>query len=155
MNEKRCWDKYSDLEKIYADKLRNLTESIENPVIKSILEGVSKDSVKHSLLYKTLLEMEKGYSKLIDETDCNIIAEEIDEHIRIESEMIRTVESLISDVDDKAMKFILEYILNDEHIHHAMLVRVKEMIIKRETLSKSDLWDLIWKDALYHGTPGG
>jgi len=99
--------------------------------------------------------MEKGYSKLIDEADYNIIAGEINEHIETESEMIKTVEDLLSNVDDRAMKFILEYILKDEHIYHAVLVRVKEMMIKRETLSESELWDLIWKDALYHGTPGG
>ena len=69
--------------------------------------------------------------------------------------MIESVEEMISDIDNKAMKFLLEFILKDEYLHHAMLLRVKEMIIKKHMLNESELWEMIWKDALYHGTPGG
>ena len=59
------------------------------------------------------------------------------------------------EVRDKAVKFLLESVLRDEFYHHALLQKVYEMIVKRETFSESDLWDAVWQEAMFHGTPGG
>ncbi len=70
--------------------------------------------------------------------------------------MIRVVSNVLKEgVEDKAVKFLLEAILKDEVYHHALLKRVHEMIVKRETLTESYIWEMIWKDTTYHGAPGG
>jgi len=155
MSYKELWLKYSKLEEKYAENLERLSNEIENLVVKAILNAVAKDSYKHSLIFKSLSVMEEGYKKLIEESEFGKIGGEIDDHIKTEEDMIKRVESLIPEIKDRAMKFLLEAILKDEVLHHSLLIRVKEMIIKREVFSESTLWDMVWKDAVFRGTPGG
>ena len=31
----------------------------------------------------------------------------------------------------------------------------EKMIVEKESLTEQDLWDWVWKDSLFHGSPGG
>ena len=148
--------KMKKLEREYAQKLRDSAKEVKNPVVKAVMEAVSQDSFKHSMLYEVITELLSKEHPFISEEVSEQIRKEIDEHIRTESEMIKVVrEALEKGVSNKAVKFLLEAILRDEVFHHALLNKVNEMIVKRETFSESDMWDLIWKESLWHGTPGG
>jgi len=144
------------LEKEYAQKLRDSAKEVKNPVVKAVMEAVSQDSFKHSMLYEVITELLSKEHPFISEEVSEQIRKEIDEHIKTESEMIKVVrETLEKGVSNKAVKFLLEAILRDEVFHHALLTKVNEMIVKRETFTESDMWDLIWKESVWHGTPGG
>jgi len=144
------------LENDYAGRLKDSASEIKNPVVKAVMEAVSQDSFKHSMLYGVIIELLSKEHPFISEEVSERIREEIDDHVKTESEMIKAVKDLLEKgVKNKAVKFILESILSDEVFHHALLMRVNEMIVKRETFTESDMWDLIWKESLWHGTPGG
>lgn len=148
--------KMQKLEKEYAQKLRDSAKEVKNPVVKAVMEAVSQDSFKHSMLYEVITELLSKEHPFISEEVSEQIRKEIDEHIKTESEMIKVVrETLEKGVSNKAVKFLLEAILRDEVFHHALLTKVNEMIVKRETFTESDMWDLIWKESVWHGTPGG
>ncbi len=148
--------KMQKLEKEYAQKLKDSAKEIKNPVVKAVMEAVSQDSFKHSMLYEVITELLSKEHPFISEEVSEHIRKEIDEHIRTETEMIKVVrEALEKGVSNKAVKFLLESILRDEVFHHALLTKVNEMIVKRETFTESDMWDLIWKESVWHGTPGG
>ncbi|MET1128464.1 MAG: ferritin-like domain-containing protein [Thermoproteota archaeon] len=146
----------SNLELDYSLKLASSASGMANAVVKAVMYAVSKDSEKHSLLYKVVEEMLRSPGRMLSEEESRKILEEIERHIRTEEEMLKKVMLMLEKSNlNKATRFILELILRDEALHHAMLRRVYEMIVKRETLTESDLWDMVWKDVPYHGAPGG
>ncbi len=130
----------SGLEKEYAEKLAASASGIRNPAIKAVMKAVSTDSLKHSTLYTTLLEfMEPGRTMLADE-EADRIRGEIERHIGMEDKMISEVREILEKEKlIKAEKFILEMILRDEVLHHALLKRVHGILVEGETLSESDL----------------
>jgi len=150
------FEKMSKLEKEYSKKLAESAKDVKNPVVRVVMVAVAQDSLKHSMIYDVMTELLKGERPLIGEVELDRIVGEIEYHIRTEEEMIRYLkETLEKGVDNKAIKFFLETLLRDELYHHALLKKVLEMIVRREAFTESDLWDLIWKEATFHGTPGG
>jgi rubrerythrin len=140
----------------YAHKLRASAQKVASPLIKTIMNAVSEDSLKHSMIYESIIEILKSESPLINEAELQEISKEIENHIRMEAEMIKLLEDILKKgVKNKPVRFLLETILRDEIYHHALLRGVYEIIIKKEALTESDIWDLIWKDVSFHGAPGG
>jgi hypothetical protein len=43
----------------------------------------------------------------------------------------------------------------DEKRHHAMLKAVLEIIVRAETITEDEWWELLWEGAPFHGAPGG
>ena len=140
----------------YSHKLAAVAADTGNNVVRAVMHAVSKDSEKHSLLYKVLIDLQASPGRMLSEEESQRILKEIEDHIRTEEEMLRRVSNLLKREDlDKPTRFILELILRDEGLHHAMLLAIHKMIVEHETLTETDLWDMIWKDASFHGTPGG
>ena len=147
---------YSEMELKYSEKLGETVRKVRNPAIKVLMEAVSRDSVKHSMIYKAILDLMEHKGPLISEDESEKIIEEIKAHIKAEEEMIKNVDSLLKEgTGDKAIEYLLETVLNDEKIHHAILKGIYNIIVKRHTLKESDIWELLWKDSPFHGTPGG
>jgi hypothetical protein len=69
--------------------------------------------------------------------------------------MVRISRELADREKDPRVKLLLMAIHHDELAHHKILVSIQENIVKALTLTEKELWDLIWKDSLWHGTPGG
>ena len=149
--------RYSRVEAEYSRNLASTVEGLRSPLIKALIIGVSKDSEKHSLIYEMLSMIASGEVSLISEEDAERIRSEIEEHIRQEAEMIRSVERILEENRDlnPAIRFLLEAILRDERLHHALLLRLKDIIIGKYTLTEDDVWEMVWKDAMFHGAPGG
>ena len=148
------FEEMSKVEKEYAEKLRGVAPRTQNLVIRTILEAVAQDSYKHSLIYSALARIaEGGKEPLLTEDEAYKIGKEIEDHIRTEAEMIRRVEKILEkEVGDNASEFLLKSILQDEFLHHAVLKKVKETIVARETMRETD-WDIVWKDAYEHRIP--
>jgi hypothetical protein len=43
----------------------------------------------------------------------------------------------------------------DEKRHHELLKEILEILVKGETITESDWWDVLWKNVPFHGSPGG
>ena len=52
-------------------------------------------------------------------------------------------------------KLLLNAILEDEKRHHGLLKQILEVLVKGETITEADWWDILWKDVPFHGSPGG
>lgn len=83
------------------------------------------------------------------------IEEDIKRHIELEKQAIETYKKLIDGAENPKIKFILEQIHDDEIRHHELLQKIYKIIVKEETLTDEELWDLMWKDTAFKGTPGG
>lgn len=146
----------SRIEKEYSKRLAESANGVKNTVVKTVMVAVAQDSLKHSMIYDAIIDLLKEERPVISEVELDKIAGEIEYHIKTEEEMIKYLRDVLDrGVENKAIKFFLETLLRDELYHHALLKKVLEMIIRREAFTESDLWELVWKEATFHGAPGG
>ncbi len=155
MNEINKILEFSKLEKQYAEELRKLGESIKHPVLKTLFLSIAKDSEKHSLMYEAIHQVLTQTQPFISEEELKRIAQEIQKHIETEAKMLEEAEKILSSSQDPRIKLLASAIVEDEAKHHALLQSIKKRIAEEETLSEKILWDMIWKDSPWHGTPGG
>ncbi|MBS7660286.1 ferritin-like domain-containing protein, partial [Candidatus Bathyarchaeota archaeon] len=76
-------------------------------------------------------------------------------HIQLEANLINRINEVLPSVEDRKVKLLLEAILADEKRHHELLVRVLEILIRGETITEDEWWDILWRNAPFHGAPGG
>jgi hypothetical protein len=79
----------------------------------------------------------------------------VEEHIRIEAELIERISEVIPNIENGKVKLLLNAILLDEKRHHELLKKVLEILVRGETITEEDWWDLLWKNVPFHGAPGG
>ncbi len=145
----------SILEKNYAERLRELSKKLRHPVLRGLFYAVAYDSEKHAMLYEVLGELLSATQPMISEEDLEFIIERVEEHIRLESEMIESTRKLLEETGDPRLKLVLSAILDDEIKHHRLLVDIRDKIARKETFTEEDFWNMVWKDSPYHGAPGG
>ncbi|MEZ0346318.1 MAG: ferritin-like domain-containing protein [Infirmifilum sp.] len=149
------------LEKSIRLELRNAEElekgvtGLKSEVIRTILGSIAFDSRKHAEMYKGILNILTNISPAISEEDFDKLKGIVETHIRIEEEMIRELKELLGNVSDPRVENIFKYIFDDEVKHHKLLVNILEIIVKREVIKESEIWEMLWKEVPFHGTPGG
>jgi rubrerythrin len=79
----------------------------------------------------------------------------VERHIKMEAELIEKISKILPSVEDKKVKLLLTAILADEKRHHELLKEILEILVKGETITEADWWDILWKDVPFHGSPGG
>jgi len=138
-----------------SKKLHKLADQIDSTVIKSLIKVIAMDSEKHSSLYVTAIDLLDKTRRMVPETDIDKIQEEIDFHIKNEARHFDEVKKVMESIDDPRIKMILGLILDDEGKHHRIFQELKNAIISKEALTENIVWDMVWKDAVFHGGPGG
>jgi rubrerythrin len=61
----------------------------------------------------------------------------------------------VPSIENAKVKLLVEAILADEKRHHELLKMVLEILVKGETITEDDWWDILWKNVPFHGSPGG
>ncbi len=79
----------------------------------------------------------------------------VEKHIRLESEIIKKLREVIPSVQNKKVKLLLTAILSDEVRHHDLLKKVLDILVRGETITDDDWWDVLWENVPFHGAPGG
>jgi len=138
-----------------VESLNKSLPQIGNPAVKSVLKGVSLDSVKHAEMYSSAVTLLTSVSKALTQENLDEQKDLVEKHIRMEAELIQKIGKTLPTVSDKKVKLLLEAILSDEVRHHALLRSVLEILVKGETIMEADWWDMLWKDVPFHGAPGG
>jgi rubrerythrin len=73
----------------------------------------------------------------------------------MEAELIKKISQILPSVEDAKVKLLLSAILADEKRHHELLKMVLEILVRGETITEEDWWELLWKNVPFHGAPGG
>ena len=128
---------------------------IKNPPVKGVLKGISLDSVKHAELYSAAITLLTEVSTALSQENLDAQRELVEKHIQMEAELIKKIELRLPSVENNKVKFLLNSILMDEKRHHAMLKTVLEIIVRAETITEDEWWDLLWEGSPFHGAPGG
>jgi len=146
---------YLKLERQYAEELKTLAESIKHPVLRALFLGISQDSLKHSLMYEAIKQVLEQTQPFITIEELKKIASTIEKHIKTEAKMLEEARKIFSTSQDPGVKLIAAAIADDESKHHTLLLDIKKRIAEEEALTEERIWDMIWKESPWHGTPGG
>ena len=138
-----------------VDSLNKSLPEIDNPTVKGVLKGVSLDSVKHAEMYSSAVRLMTTVSKALTQENLDKQKDLVERHIQMEADLIKKISKILPTVKDNKVKLLLSAILEDEKRHHGLLKQILEILVKGETITEADWWDIIWKDVPFHGSPGG
>jgi len=150
MNQDEKLDFYKkqiDLEEQIIKKAKESVEEIENSLVKELILSIAIDSQKHKSMLNALITLVSETSPFIGEKQSDIIGKVIQEHIDLESSAIETYKELLKKLESEKERFVIRAIFQDEIRHHALLKRLMRVIIEKETLYTSEMWDFLWEDA--------
>ena len=151
----RFFEKQALLENEIVKSINKALAKIRNPVVRGVLKGISLDSVKHGEMYKAAIELLTTVPPALSQQEFDELVKFVQKHIAEEEKAIINMEGVMAQVKDEKVQLLLEAIFADEQRHHKLLNSVMEILVKRETISEEDWWDILWKNVPFHGAPGG
>ena len=140
--------------KIVASLNKSLDE-VKNPAVKGVLQGISLDSVKHASMYESAITLLTKVSPALKQEHLDKQRELVEEHIHLEAELIAKISKTLPTIKNSKAKLLVGAILQDERRHHKLLKEVLEILVRGETITEEDWWDVLWKNVPFHGAPGG
>ena len=143
------------IENTIVRSLNKTLPELVNPPVKGVLKGISLDSLKHAEMYASAVTLLTSVSKALTQENLDMQKDLVEKHIQMEAELIQKIGKMLPSVKDKRVKLLLNAILADEKRHHKLLKQVLEILVKGETITEEDLWNILWKDVPFHGAPGG
>ena len=142
----------AEMEENYAVAYDENVMGLGNVAIKELMVSVALDSKKHAGLYRAIATILKG-SLGITDLEYDQLETSLKRHVEIESRMMEESKALMDGEQDDRVKRLLEEIYVDEVRHHRFLSNLLEVVIKRDLILESDIWDMIWRDVPTHGAP--
>jgi len=144
-----------EVENEIIDSLNKGVANIANPVVKETLKGISFDSMKHGEMYSAALKLLTETPPAITQEQLDKQRELIEKHIRIEADLIKKISKVLPSIENEKLKLLLNAILEDEKRHHKLLKMILKILVKGETITEEEWWDMIWRNVPFHGSPGG
>jgi bacterioferritin (cytochrome b1) len=138
-----------------VNSLDSALVNIHNPSVKGVLRGISLDSAKHAELYGSAIKLLTSPSQALKQEHLDEQKKLVEKHIEVETELIEKLSRVLPTVGSGKVRLLLEAILADEKRHHELLEMVLEIIVRGETITEDDWWDILWKNVPFHGSPGG
>ena len=148
-------EKQMKIEKEIVDSVTKGLVDIENLGVKGVLKGISLDSKKHAEMYSSAITLLTSIPQALTEKNLDKQKELVQKHIDLEAEIIKKLKKVVPTIQDKKVELLLKAILADEIRHHDLLKKVLEILVKGETITDADWWDVMWENVPFHGTPGG
>jgi rubrerythrin len=110
-----------------------------------MLIQLSLDSAKHEHMLKAVLKMlaAKSNTDLVRET--KYFRSVIQDHVKIEKEMLTGFEKLVDETSDRRIRFLLQEIISDEKRHHAVMKRISALLSSNEEVNDGQWWDFLFR----------
>ena len=143
------------VEKKIVDSLNSSLVEIKNPAVKGVLKGISLDSSKHADMYSAAVKLLTEVSPALTQEHLDKQKSLVEEHIRLELELIEKISKKLPSIENEKVRLLLNAILQDETRHHKLLKKVLEILVRGETITEEDWWDVLWRNVPFHGAPGG
>jgi rubrerythrin len=144
----------AEQEEKIVKSINKAVQKLTNPVVVSVLKGMSLDSIKHADMYKAA-ESVVNVAPALSEDELDHLNEVVSWHIDNEEKVMKQVDAFIKKVKDSKIKFLLESIQADEKRHHELLKTIMDVIGRGETITKDEWWEIMWRNVPFHGSPGG
>ncbi|WNZ30216.1 MAG: ferritin-like domain-containing protein [Candidatus Bathyarchaeota archaeon] len=142
-------------EEAIVDSVKTGLAEIKNLAVKGVLRAISLDSVKHAEMYSSAIILLNEIPQALTEENLEKQKELLKKHIQLETEVIEKLVEALPNVKNNKVKLLLEAILSDEKRHHELLTKILKILVKGETITDDDWWDMLWENVPFHGAPGG
>ena len=129
--------------------------NIENQAVKGTLKGISLDSLKHAQMYASAVSLLTKVPKTLTQEELDEQRRLIEKHIELEVRLIKRINRELPSVKNEKVKLLLNAILQDEKRHHDLLKQVLNILVRGETITEEEWFDVLWKNVPFHGSPGG
>jgi rubrerythrin len=143
------------IEQKIVDSVKKGLIEIKNPAVTGVLKGISLDSVKHAEMYSSAINLLTSVPQALTEENLDKQIELVEKHILLEAKIIKILDKVIPSIENKKVQLLLKAILSDEKRHHTLLKQVLEILVRGETITDQEWWDVLWESVPFHGAPGG
>jgi len=106
-----------------------LEKSPVKSVAKCIVKSLALDSMKHALMYQTLIDLKKEVAFVSDSEKASLV-EIMKKHTADEEAVIKKLNALIKEISDPRVKAVMKHI--DETRHHKVLEDFVEALTLKE-----------------------
>ena len=114
---------------------------LKNTAVRSVLRGISYDSLKHAEMYRSAGELLSERRPALEEEQFDVQRALVARHIAMEERVIARLEEMIPGVENEKVLFLLNAIIEDERRHHKLLKRVEALLVRGETVTEEEWWD--------------
>lgn len=135
-----------EVEDEIVSSLNRSLEGIRNQAVRSTLKGISLDSVKHADMYRSAITLLTHRTPALDEEQLDMQTDLVKRHIEMEELLIERLRKMLPKVENEKVSLLLKAIMADEKRHHELLKRVLRVLVRGETITEDDWWDLVWRD---------
>jgi len=142
------------LEEEIVKSVNKALETIKNSVVESILKGMALDSLKHAAIYRAAEQIVQ-VAPALTEKEFDELRKVVKWHIENEDKVIKRLEDAVKRTENKRIRFLLQAIVTDEKRHHQLLDAIMDIVVKGETITDDEWWEMLWKNVPFHGAPGG
>ncbi|MBN2335679.1 hypothetical protein JXL21_08970 [Candidatus Bathyarchaeota archaeon] len=143
----------ADLEEEYAIKLDKDFRGWGNPAVDALISTIALDSKKHAMLYRTAAYLIEGKSLSIIDIQYEDLEKSLKNHIETEKQMITKVKEYASKVENVGAKKLLMEIYGDEVRHHPFMKNLLKLVLKGQTITEEDVFNMVFRDLPTHGAP--
>jgi rubrerythrin len=107
-------------------RLTPFYNSMKHPLVKSFIHRIILDTMKHSDMYQTLIDINERV--LVGDIDRNVMFKELSTHVKEENEMVNRAITISKSIKDENFKKLIESIIEDERRHHKILEELFKII---------------------------
>ena len=120
-----------------AKRLTPLYNSTKNIILRMFIHRIILDTMKHSDMYQTLVDINTGAE--VSYVEKERMTEELTRHVEEEAKMLNGAIELREKVEDENTRRLIEHIIEDEKRHHQILEELLG-IIKKIYEMRRDEW---------------
>jgi len=134
------------LENKIVKSITDSADMIENEAVSTALRGISLDSTKHAMMYRSAISFMTTSSVALNQEQLDLQIKVVSDHIKMEEAVIKELETMLPAVTNEKVELLLRAILQDEVRHHKLLNTLFEILIRGEAVTEGDWWDAVWGD---------
>ena len=134
------------LENKIVKSIKDSADKIDNEAVSTALLGISLDSKKHAMMYRSAISLMTTTSAALNQEQLDLQKKVVNDHIKMEEAVIKELEKMLPTVENEKVELLLKAILQDEERHHKLLKTLYEILIRGEAVTEGDWWDAVWGD---------
>lgn len=134
------------LENKIVKSIKDSADKIDNEAVSTALLGISLDSKKHAMMYRSAISLMTTSSAALNQEQLDLQKKVVNDHIKMEEAVIKELEKMLPSIKNEKVELLLKAILQDEVRHHKLLKTLYEILIRGEAVTEGDWWDAVWGD---------
>ena len=134
------------LENKIVKSIKDSADKIDNEAVSTALMGISLDSKKHAMMYRSAISLMTTSSAALNQEQLDLQKKVVNDHIKMEEAVIKELEKMLPTIENEKVELLLKAILQDEVRHHKLLKTLYEILIRGEAVTEGDWWDAVWGD---------